>query len=241
MSPATPGKTITILLDGRRVQTVEGRTILQVAREHGVEIPTLCFHEGMEPHGACRLCVVELENERGRQLVASCSHPCSDGLVVLTDSPSVQRSRRITAELLLATARHVPAIRELASRLGVGEPRFILPEDRCILCGLCVRACHEIVGVGAISLVNRGVEKRVSPPFRIASNDCIRCGTCVLVCPTGALTLADIAGALPSRHRAASEFDSAACRLCGQGWDGGGAEAAAAPVALSTDAGSAAA
>jgi NADH dehydrogenase/NADH:ubiquinone oxidoreductase subunit G len=213
VSTPTPGTSIT-------VQTVEGRTILQVAREHGVHIPTLCFHEGLAPYGACRLCMVEIVRGQSRQLVASCTHPCTDGLVVLTDTPAVQRSRRITAELLLATARHVPAIRELAAQLGAGEPRFTLPEDACILCGLCVRACAEIVGVRVISLVNRGAEKRVSPPFRIASNDCIRCGTCVLVCPTGALTLADFAGPPPTRHRSESQFEAPACRLCGQAWDG---------------------
>jgi formate dehydrogenase major subunit len=121
----------------------------------------------------------------------------------------------MTIELLMASAAHVPIIRQLAEELGVGEPRFTTEPDDCILCGLCVRACHEIVGVGAISVVNRGIEKKVSPPFRIASNACIECGTCVLVCPTGAITLADITGGAQTVHSWESEFEVVDCRVCG--------------------------
>jgi NADH dehydrogenase/NADH:ubiquinone oxidoreductase subunit G len=205
---------IAVTIDGRTARAAEGQTLLQVARALGVHIPTLCYHEAMTPFGACRLCVVEVETGRERQLVASCSYPCTDGLTVYTSSPAVRRSRRATVELLLATARNVPRVRQLAQELGVGEPRFTLPEDDCILCGLCVRACREIVGVGAISVINRGSEKKVSPPFRIASNECIGCGTCVLVCPTGAITLDDVCGPAPDAHRWSSDFEAVTCQLC---------------------------
>lgn len=207
---------IAITMDGRRIETAEGRTILQVAREQGISIPTLCYHEALEPFAACRLCMVEVEAGRGEQLVASCAYPVSDGLVVHTNTAAVLRSRRLSVELLLATARNVPLIRQLAADLGVGEPRFTLPEDDCILCGLCVRACREIVGVGAISVINRGIDKKVSPPFSVASNACIRCGTCVLICPTGAIALADVAGEAASAHRWGSPFEAVACRTCGE-------------------------
>lgn len=206
---------ITVTINGQELQTAAGRTILQVAREHDIHIPTLCYHEAMEPFAACRLCVVEVEAGRGRQLVASCAYPCTNGLVVYTDSEAVLRSRRITIELLMATAGHIPLIRQLADELGVAEPRFKLEADDCILCGLCVRACQEIVGVSAISVVNRGIKKKVSPPFEIASNTCIGCGTCVLVCPTGAIKLKDIASARKTLHSWESEFDRTDCRLCG--------------------------
>jgi bidirectional [NiFe] hydrogenase diaphorase subunit len=206
---------ITLVIDEREVQVEEGSTILQVAREHGIHIPTLCYHEAMEPFAACRLCVVEVETGRGRRLVASCAYPCSDGLVVHTHSDAVLQSRRLTVELLMASAAHVPIIRQLAEELGVDEPRFTLEGNDCILCGLCVRACQEIVGVGAISVINRGIEKEVSPPFHIASNACIGCGTCVLVCPTGALTLADINEKARTTHMWASEFEAVSCRI----WD----------------------
>jgi NADH dehydrogenase/NADH:ubiquinone oxidoreductase subunit G len=206
---------ITLTIDNLQARVEEGCTILQAAREHGISIPTLCYHEAMEPFGACRLCVVEVETGRGRQLVSSCTYPCSDGLVVRTNSEAALRSRRTTVELLMASSGHIPIIRELAAELGVGEPRFAMEKDDCILCGLCVRACHEIVGVGAISVVNRGIKKKVSPPFHIASNVCIGCGTCVLVCPTRALTLADITGGSQTAHLWESEFQAVNCRICG--------------------------
>ena len=207
---------IHLTIDGRGIEIEEGRTVLQAAREHGISIPTLCYHEALEPFAACRLCVVELETPNGAQLVAACAYPCQAELIVHTDSELVRRSRRITVELLMATSDHVPVIQRLAAELGVERPRFTLPPEACILCGLCVRACQEIVGVGAISLINRGMEKRVSPPFRIASNDCIGCGTCVLVCPTGAMTLADITDGNRTVHLWPSTFEQQACYLCGQ-------------------------
>ncbi len=206
---------IRVTIDGQDYQASPDRTVLQVARENGISIPTLCHHEALEPFAACRLCVVEVNTGRDWRLVASCAFPCTDGLVVRTHSERVMRSRRLTLELLMASAAHVPIVQQLASELGVGEPRFTMQEDACILCGLCVRVCKEIVGVSAISFVNRGIEKKVRPPFEIASNLCIECGTCVLVCPTGALSLSDIVGEKHSVHCWGSPFVAADCSICG--------------------------
>lgn len=205
---------ITLTIDGQQVQAMEGSTILEAAREHGIEIPTLCYHEALEPYGSCRLCVVELATPRGPRLVASCVHPAEEGAVVKTNSEMVQRSRRMTAELLLAAAPHAKVIQELAAEMGVSEPRVSLGDSNCILCGLCVRACREIVGANAISLVNRGFTKEVSPPFEIGSNACVGCTTCVFICPTGAIRLEDVL-ANRSVHGWDSDFDSTPCRLCG--------------------------
>jgi NADH dehydrogenase/NADH:ubiquinone oxidoreductase subunit G len=206
---------IRLTIDGRDIETEPDRTILQAAREHGFEIPTLCYHESLQPFAACRLCVVEVNAGRGWKLVASCAYPCADELEVRTQSDAVLQSRRVTVELLMASASHIPTIRQLAEELGVGEPRFTMERNDCILCGLCVRACKEIVGVSAISVINRGIEKEVSPAFRIASNDCIECGTCVLVCPTGAITLDDITGGSTTIHTWRSAFEAVDCRICG--------------------------
>lgn len=204
---------IHVTIDSQEIQTKPGRTILEVAREQNIHIPTLCYHEAMKPFAACRLCVVEVVTRRGSQLVASCAYPCTDGLTICTNSDAVLQSRRITVELLMASAGHIPIIRQLAKELGVREPRFTMEQNDCILCGLCVRACQEIVGVGAISLINRGIEKEVSPPFDIASDVCIGCGTCVLVCPTGAITLDDITGGEQTIHLSKSEFETIHCRV----------------------------
>lgn len=205
---------ITLTIDGQGIQVEEGRTILEAAREHRIPIPTLCYHEALKPFAACRMCLVELENRRGGQLVPACTYPCEEGLTVRTNSEKVRRSRRLTIELLMASAAHVPLIRAMAEELGVAAPRFTMEPDDCILCGLCVRACDEIVGVRAISLVNRGIEKKVKPPFEISSSDCIECGTCVLICPTGAIKLSDIVDKGRSVHSWESDFEQHTCRLC---------------------------
>jgi NADH dehydrogenase/NADH:ubiquinone oxidoreductase subunit G len=142
---------INITIDGCKLQVPEGLTILEAARENGIEIPTLCYHEALEPYAACRLCVVELEREPRSQLVASCVYPCEEGAVVHTDSEMVRRSRRTTVELLMASSANVPLIQELAAQMGVAEPRVRLEPSDCILCGLCVRAPAKKSWASALS------------------------------------------------------------------------------------------
>jgi NADH dehydrogenase/NADH:ubiquinone oxidoreductase subunit G len=187
---------IHLTINDRPIEIPEGRTLLEACREYGIHIPTLCYHPALEPYGGCRLCVVELSQDgRKPRLVASCVHPCEQGAAVRTNSEMVARSRRMTAELLMASAYDVPEIRGLAEELGVEEVRFQLPEENaCVLCGLCVRACKEIVGVSAISMAQRGMAKKVSTPFQVTSSRCIGCGTCVLICPTGAFQFSEVSG-----------------------------------------------
>ncbi|MCK4741854.1 MAG: (2Fe-2S)-binding protein [Anaerolineales bacterium] len=205
-----------LTINGREIQVPEGRTVLEACREHGIHVPTLCYHPALEPYGACRLCMVEVSSPpRPSRLVASCVHPCEKGAVVETASDAVKQSRRTTIELLLAGAHTDPTLLALAKEYGVKEIRFTLPEeDLCVLCGLCVRACREIVGVSAISLINRGMARKVSTPFQIASSTCIACGTCVLICPTDAIKLKDITH-FHSVHGADSEYERVYCQVCG--------------------------
>jgi bidirectional [NiFe] hydrogenase diaphorase subunit len=205
-----------LTINGSEIQVPEGRTVLEACREHGIHVPTLCYHPALEPYGACRLCMVEVSSPpHPSRLVASCVHPCQGGAIIETDSEAVRQSRRTTIELLLAGTHNDPGLLALAEEYGVKEIRFRLPEeDLCVLCGLCVRACREIVGVSAISLINRGMARKVSTPFQIASSTCIACGTCVLICPTGAIKLKDITH-FHSVHPTASAYDHVYCQLCG--------------------------
>lgn len=205
---------ITLTIDGQPFEVLEGSSILEAARENAIEIPTLCYHEALEPYGGCRLCVVELETPRGPRLVASCVYPAEDGAAVKTDSEMVQKSRRMTVQLLLAAAPNAKVIQDLAAEMGVVEPRVELSDNDCILCGLCVRACSEIVGANAISTVYRGFAKEVNPPFEIGSNACTGCTTCVFVCPTGAIKLEDVQSDR-SVHKWRSEFEARPCKICG--------------------------
>jgi bidirectional [NiFe] hydrogenase diaphorase subunit len=187
---------IHLVIDGKPIEVPEGRSLLDACRENGIYIPTLCYHPALEPYGACRLCIVELTLPgRKPRLVASCVYPCEEGALVNTKSEAVQRSRRITAELILAGSYETPEVLTLGKELGVENIRFKLPEENaCVLCGLCVRACNEIVGVSAISVIQRGISKKVATPFQVKSSRCIGCGTCVLVCPTGAFKFDTVAG-----------------------------------------------
>jgi len=190
---------IHLTIDDKPIEMEAGSTILEACREYGIKIPTLCYHPALEPYGGCRLCMVELVLPRRSRLVASCVYPCEEGAVVRTNSEMVYRSRRMTAELLLAASYNTPQMLAIGEEMGVKEVRFRLPEENaCVLCGLCVRACKEIVGISAISVIQRGIAKKVATPFQVASSRCIGCGTCVLICPTGAFKFSTVSGLHPA-------------------------------------------
>jgi coenzyme F420-reducing hydrogenase beta subunit len=180
-------KEITLKIDGLDVKAKEGTTILDVAKKLDINIPTLCYHPALEPFGACRVCSVEITDKRGRKkIVTSCNYPVSEGLVVDTKSEKVYRTRQLLLDLLLARCPNVKRIQDLAREYGVEKPSFWVgdPEEDCILCGLCVRVCEELVGVSAITFANRGVKREVTAPYHTISDDCVGCGACAIVCPT---------------------------------------------------------
>ena len=181
-----------LTIDGKQITAPEGATILQVARENGIDIPTFCHHEALEPWGACRLCIVEVDEGSRTRLVTSCNFPVQEGLAVTTKNKSIVAIRRMIIELLLTRCPNAQAVRQMADKLGVTGTRFPIENEFCILCGMCVRVCKEIVGAQAISFASRGGNKKVASPFFNRSGDCIGCGACVYVCPTQCITMNDV-------------------------------------------------
>jgi formate dehydrogenase alpha subunit len=203
---------ITITLNGREVSGQPGMTVLDLARESGVAIPTLCHDSHLDPIGACRICIVE--DERSGALMASCVTPIAPGMVINTESSRVQERRKTIIKLMLAS--HPDSclvcdkgnrcqLRKVASDIGVGLVEFQrIPQlatieevnpfierdlSKCILCAKCIRACQELVGEGAIDYLGRGF---VSKPATLGDlplekSECTFCGTCVALCPTGAI------------------------------------------------------
>jgi len=180
---------ITFSINDKEVQGEEGWTVLDAARWHGIDIPTLCHHPCLEPYGACRLCVVEVDDGRRTRVAISCMYPIKDGIKVMTATPRVNNVRRWIVQLLLDESPNSPQIRELAKTFGVTPSRFKKSgvDFACHLCGLCVRACHEVVGTKALTFGNRGLKKEITSPFHVGSKECISCGTCLYICPTGAM------------------------------------------------------
>jgi predicted molibdopterin-dependent oxidoreductase YjgC len=181
-----------LTINGQKVEAQEGQTVLEAAREAGIYIPTLCYHPAVAPNGSCWLCLVEVKAQGRTRLVTSCCYPAREGLEVFTDSEKVQKVRRGVMELLLARAPESKTLQILAAKLGVTEsrlPTVTKAERDCILCGLCVAVCREVMGAAAISFVNRGVDRVVAPPFRESSEVCLGCGACAAVCPMGTIEL----------------------------------------------------
>ncbi len=227
---------INLTIDDKQIEVDEGTTVLEAAKELGVPIPTLCHDDRLKPFGACRLCIVEIAGMP--KPVTSCTTPATDGMVVKTVSEKLHRLRKTTVELLLSDhpndcmvciSSGECKLQELAYLYGIRENRFTgemrdhnkidtnpfitREQNKCVMCGLCVRVCEEVQGVGAIGYAERGFEARVTPPFG-QNLDCEFCGQCVSICPTGALS----GGIWAGKPRGDSvKFTDTTCTYCGCG------------------------
>lgn len=227
---------ITLTIDGQEIEAPKGISVLEAALGAGIYIPTLCHDPDLEPYGACRLCVVEIEGMRG--LVTSCTTVASEGMVVHNNTPKVNASRRLTVELIIANhqenclicSKNECQLQEIAKYLGIDQqhvdrlrkgtrnlpidrshPAFEIDPNKCILCAKCVRACHELTCVGAIDLAFRGYDTKISTfgDKPQVESICQSCGECVDRCPTGAL--------VPKHEKLATDKVRTVCPYCGVG------------------------
>ena len=231
-----------LTLDGQEVEFTQGETIYEVALRHRKEIPTLCYDPRLEPFGACRLCVVEVEGMRSP--VASCTMPASEGMVVRTSTEPIEMHRKTLLEMVVSENREVEVdelrgyasqeLKELVDRYGANTGRFkgrqsgttnteddnpfILRDyDLCISCYRCVRVCAEQEGDYAISVMNRGFETQITTEFEglLKDSDCTFCGQCVQTCPTGAL--ADRKALRHTEKPEETKTTRTICAYCGVG------------------------
>ena len=203
---------VTLTINGVEVQAPKDYTILKAAREIGIHIPTLCYLEGVNEIGACRVCVVEVE--RARALLTACTTPVAEGMVVRTNSKRVRDARKMVVELILANHNReclvcdrngTCELQKLTEELGIKEisyegakriptidnfsPSIVRDTSKCILCGRCIATCKNVQEIGILEFTNRGFNTEVSPAFNSSLTEmpCIYCGQCVNACPVAAL------------------------------------------------------
>jgi len=204
-----------LTIDGVACEAEAGEFVKAVAERAGITIPSICHHSALPGLAACRLCLVEATPAGKRtEVVTSCVYPVSEGLQVVTMSERIQRLRRTVLKLLICRAPAAEGrLAEYCQEYGV-QNNFTPPDpdEKCILCGLCVKACEEL-GPAAIATVMRGVDKQIQSAFAEAPTDCIGCSSCAKVCPTGKISCTDDG---ESRVIWGKRFHLEKCPVCGR-------------------------
>ncbi|MBC2714385.1 MAG: molybdopterin-dependent oxidoreductase [Desulfobacteraceae bacterium] len=230
-------ESIFLIINGQKITCPSGTTIFEAAEQNGIKIPTLCYHPDLKPYGACRVCLVE--DEKTGRLMASCVTPAAADMSILTDTPRILNHRRNIVRLMMAehpescivcSKGNRCELRKIAADLGVGDsglypmpnytpfeqlnPFITRDLSKCILCGKCIRADHELVVTGAIDYNHRGFQSRPATLYEKPLEDsiCTFCGTCVSICPTGALSVKN------TRYVGTPERETnSICGFCGAG------------------------
>jgi len=238
--PSASAKTVTLTIDGAKVEVAEGTSIMRAAMEAGIQVPKLCATDTLDAFGSCRLCLVEIQGRNGTP--ASCTTPVAEGLVVSTQTPRLKQLRRGVMELyisdhpldcLTCAANGDCELQDMAGAVGLrdvrygyaGEnhlglakdesnPYFTFDSSKCIACSRCVRACEETQGTFALTIEGRGFGSRVSAGAGDAflESDCVSCGACVQACPTATLTEKSVIEIGQPEHSVVTT-----CAYCGVG------------------------
>lgn len=201
-----------VTINGKKYEEVKGQSILELCQENNIFIPTICHDERLVAHGACRLCLVDIGN---RNLVAACTTPVMADMEIITNSERIEKTRKDILELMWSSHDNNCLVcsqagncklqdlcylyniepektyykKRLNYRVDSSNDFYDFYEDKCILCGKCVRVCHELQVTGAIGFSQRGYHTHISHPFEMGMehSNCVSCGNCVNVCPTGAI------------------------------------------------------
>lgn len=228
---------VNLTIDDKQVTAPKTATIYEAAKLNGINIPILCHDKKLKPFGACRMCLVEVEQMKGRQ-IPSCTTPATEGMIIHTSTPDIVKARKMVLELLLLNhPLDCPVcdksgdcdLQNLTYEHKVNSNRFIDEKfqheidfnnplierdmNRCVLCGKCARVCDEVVSFGALTFIDRGIETRIGCEFEDGLN-CEFCGSCISVCPVGSLL------ARPFKHKArvwAMTKHTTVCGYCGVG------------------------
>ena len=228
---------VNLIIDDKPITAPKDSTIYDAAKMNGIKIPILCHDKKLKPFGACRMCLVEVEQMKGRQIPA-CTTPITEGMIIQTATPDIIKARKLVLELLLLNhPLDCPVcdkggdcdLQNLTYEYQVNSNRFIDSKfqheidynnplierdmNRCVLCGKCVRICDQIVGYGALTFIDRGIETKIGCEFEDGLN-CEFCGSCVSVCPVGSLL------ARPFKNKArfwALTKHTSVCGYCGTG------------------------
>ena len=210
---------IHVRINGKIVEAKRGETVLQLAQRLGYEIPNLCYHPALKADGACRLCLVEVNNnnpDKPNNITTACTLTVKDKMEILLDTPEVSKHRNTVLEMLVALVPDSPVLSEMAEKYGLKEIRLAKGDEVCVKCGLCVRICDEVVGANALAMEGRGTETTFNPPFNEPPDRCVGCTSCAFICPVQCIPVEKSSDHIKIWGK---EFDRMKCVRCGRSLD----------------------